>query len=237
MAKRTVPLNTPSQKQKQYAKIARIVNIDKARSFGNMPNMKHRDLNCSKVCAHCSELFFRDKRCTWAHWDKARFCSRDCAGAGIAKELAPYRLSFEDSFNAKIHKGDANACWPWTAARDRDGYGLFSFGGKHYRAPRLALTMQGINIPKGNHACHSCGNPSCCNPAHIYSGTPVENNADKRKHGTNKNGENIHCAKLTKEQVLAIRADNRSYSKIANDYGVTTSNVTVIKSRKTWKHI
>ena len=44
-------------------------------------------------------------------------------------------------------------------------------------------------------------------------------------------------SKLTNEDVISIRNDNRMHAEIAKDYDVDRSNVTSIKSRKTWKHI
>lgn len=50
-------------------------------------------------------------------------------------------------------------------------------------------------------------------------------------------GEDSGAAKLTTEQVLAIRADPRPYCDIAATYGVTESGIMAIKYRETWKHL
>lgn len=34
------------------------------------------------------------------------------------------------------------------------------------------------------HCCHHCGNSKCSNPNHLYWGTPSENKADSKRHGT-----------------------------------------------------
>lgn len=39
-------------------------------------------------------------------------------------------------FWAKVDRSDPSSCWPWTAARDRDGYGSFKHQGRQRRAPR-----------------------------------------------------------------------------------------------------
>jgi hypothetical protein len=87
------------------------------------------------------------------------------------------------------------------------------------------------------YACHRCGNQSCCNPSHIYSGSPKQNNEDKKMHGTHKFGETMYSAKLKELDVIRIRNDQRSASKIAQDYNVTASNIAAIKALKTWRHI
>ena len=50
-------------------------------------------------------------------------------------------------------------------------------------------------------------------------------------------GESHSQAKLTDDQVRGIRADTRLYRKIAQDYGVSYSTVSLIKRRITWTHI
>jgi hypothetical protein len=43
--------------------------------------------------------------------------------------------------------------------------------------------------------------------------------------------------KLDRDSVRAIRADPRSGSVIARDYGVTKTTINLIKRRMTWKHV
>ena len=50
-------------------------------------------------------------------------------------------------------------------------------------------------------------------------------------------GEKHGCAKLTNEQVLAIRQDPRSQRAIAAEYGMSQATIGRIKQRKLWKHL
>ena len=50
-------------------------------------------------------------------------------------------------------------------------------------------------------------------------------------------GEAVNSAKLTETEVRAIRADERSYRKIAADYGIAPGNVWFIRQRKSWAHV
>jgi len=51
---------------------------------------------------------------------------------------------------------------------------------------------------------------------------------------THRRGERSNMARLTQDQVLAIRSDGRPQDTIAKDYGVSSSQVSQIKNRKRW---
>lgn len=74
----------------------------------------------------------------------------------------------------------------WTGARNSHGYGHVRRSGVSYLVPRLVLELtQG---PLGDlHALHSCDNPPCVRPSHLWVGTPVDNARDmvaKHRQGT-----------------------------------------------------
>ncbi len=90
--------------------------------------------------------------------------------------------------------------------------------------------------PQGMECCHNDGNPQNNHLSNLRWDTPKNNHADKIKHGTTNRGERCGAAKLTLEQVNAIRNDNRLQRLIAADYGVLQNTISRIKSGKRWSH-
>lgn len=69
-------------------------------------------------------------------------------------------------------------CWEWTGARAAHGYGQVWDGQRQTGAHRMAWRLTFGKIPKGLVVCHRCDNPPCCNPSHLFLGTPSDNARD-----------------------------------------------------------
>lgn len=190
----------------------------------------------TKLCANCGKEFSKDARYSFAYWERQKYCSQSCAGAHNSDRISKRRPSMRDKFETCVDKsGD---CWIWQWMLDKDGYGLFAYNGKQYRAHALALQFDGRPATTERpFACHTCDNPACVNPAHLYPGTPLDNMRDAKDRGRMPIGAECHMAKLTDGDVRAIRSATGTHAEIAARFGVSPSNVTMIRRRKTWKHV
>lgn len=134
-------------------------------------------------------------------------------------------------------------CWEWTAAKQTAGYGLFRIEDRLVRAHRFSLELSGIEIPSGMDVCHTCDNPPCVNPDHLFIGTRKENMQDASKKGRLNGKRPLHTgekhsnAKLTEEDVRWIRQLSISERKLAKIFNVGYAAIHKIKARQTWAHI
>ena len=138
-----------------------------------------------------------------------------------------------------------NECWPWKGAPDGHGYGRFTIAFKVRRkAHRIAFELHNGSAPK-DHACHSCDNPPCCNPAHLFDGTPLDNMHDMISKGREKHpgnfGKSNGNSKFSDDDVRDIKRrtsiGQETLSDIARSYNVTAQAISMIKRGKNWRWI
>lgn len=147
---------------------------------------------------------------------------------------------FIDRFEAKIAKGDG--CWEWTASLAGKGYGQMKLPKqrKQEYSHRLAYMIYKGPIPDGMYICHTCDNPKCCNPDHLFLGTSSDNHIDMKQKNRHLNGEKNATAKLTEEDVVKIKAclaAGLSQYQTAAAFGVKQSQVSRIHRGLRWAHV
>jgi hypothetical protein len=85
--------------------------------------------------------------------------------------------------------------------------------------------------------CHRCDVPACVNPDHLFLGTHLDNVRDAISKDRHARGEVNGHAKLTADDVRAIRADRRIQRVVAAEYGVARTVVSRIRSGTRWGHL
>lgn len=167
-------------------------------------------------------------------------------------------------FWTKVNKSDG--CWEWTAATWGKGYGALGIDKHSYSAHRISYQMARGPIPDGLWVLHTCDNPKCVRPDHLWLGTNQDNMTDCLRKGRTTRGKprghnpriagDEHWSRKHPERIP--RGENRNTTLIAEDvrtiraryegggvymrelameYGITLSSVSSIIRRVTWGHV
>ena len=121
-------------------------------------------------------------------------------------------------------------CWEWAAARNRKGYGVLRVGEGNELAHRVAWLLEHGSLPAHLDVCHTCDNPGCVRPSHLFIGTTADNNADMRAKGR-------QHTKLTPALVRAIRRSDGTDTSIGRKYGISRVWVSKIRCGTAWKSV
>ena len=134
-----------------------------------------------------------------------------------------------------------SGCWLWLLGCSNDGYGKLWLNSHNKRAHRVMYELFIGPIPDELYVCHTCDNPLCVNPAHLWLGTNADNQRDSVKKGRANSmmGERHGRAKLTTKNIIRIRqqlACGITSIAVAQEHGVCVQHVNRIKRRDSWRH-
>ena len=121
--------------------------------------------------------------------------------------------------------------------KDKLGYGHFSLETKATRKMMISSRVSyeithDIDLTSDIFVCHSCDNPSCVNPKHLWLGDNKSNMADKAAKGRSPVVDGH--AKINLEIAETIRKDLRPYNILTKEYGLCKSTISYIKNNKIW---
>jgi hypothetical protein len=108
----------------------------------------------------------------------------------------------------------------------------------------LLLTFVGDPPPGKPFALHADGTRDNNVLSNLRWGSAKDNHDDSVRHGTAPHlrckwgaGEDSPVSKLSRDEVLAIRASESTHAELADEFGVSVSTIRVVKSRKGWAHV
>lgn len=148
------------------------------------------------------------------------------------------RASEAKSFESRLARTETG-CLEWQGSRDRRGYGTLRSGGRDYKAHRVAYERAYGPITDGRFVCHTCDNPPCCEPAHLFLGTPKENSQDCVRKKRQSYGSRQYASKVNDHIVRQIRrlSGTMTQQAIAGMFGIDQTTVSKIVCRISWAHV
>ncbi len=143
-------------------------------------------------------------------------------------------------FNRNVIRSEG--CWDWKTKVSKRKY-IFMFYTKSepgIKAHRYSYMIHKGNIPDGMYVCHSCDNPRCTNPEHLFLGTNMDNVRDMMNKNRHNIGSKHPRAKLNEVKVTEIKKLLKigvPARRLARDFSVGCSTILRIKHGTHWKHV
>lgn len=89
-----------------------------------------------------------------------------------------------------------NGCWLKMRGLTRKDYGQINVAGKIRRAHIVAHEYWVGPVPDGLFVCHSCDNPACIRPDHLFLGTAQDNTDDMMSKNRSKGSNCRHSKRM-----------------------------------------
>lgn len=147
---------------------------------------------------------------------------------------AKHPINTTDTILSKVYKNEHSGCWEWQGSKNNEGYGQVSYQGKIHLVHRLTYELIIGRIESDMYVCHKCDNPKCCNPAHLFIGTPRDNQIDCRLKNRNP------TSKINYNNALKIKRlfnDGYSRKEISQQYSISYQQVCRIINGKYWNYV
>lgn len=159
------------------------------------------------------------------------------SGAGNRKPIDPRT---PEEFMACVDVDPATGCWLWKYGRVAKGYGVVGGRCNPEYAHHRSFEIFKRKLQPGEWGLHSCDNPPCSNPEHLFPGDRAKNIADCVAKGRTARGERLPQTKLTAEKVLSLRqryANGDSPTALSKELGISLRHTWNIIYRQAWRHV
>ncbi len=170
----------------------------------------------------------------------------NCLKCGTFYVKSHSQMKFCSNICRLMSRVKMGRCWEFLGAKNNRGYGIITVDGRQRLTHRFMYEQVNGEISDSLFVCHSCDNPSCCNPDHLFLGTAKENTDDMWQKGRQQNYKNMDrgssrkSAALDEYDVINIRvmlSRNYRQSEIADLYSISRSVVNRIHRGQSWTHV
>ena len=110
----------------------------------------------------------------------------------------------------------------------KSGYGKIKYQQKYYSVHRLIYEYYKGDIPDGLFVCHTCDNPSCMNPDHLFLGTCKENIRDSVKKGRHSSVKPKKISQKQKQEISYLYSLGLSQTDISKKYDCSQVRISQI---------